>query len=538
MAAVAGDLSKQILGQSDAAKTFRPWWDNLEDGILYSLVVMGMITLPMTFLTGTPLDCTIHPSLWFNNFTDYPFGPEEVPKYSRYMRTYSKKYCTEMHVSPFLLYFPFTLFLIPLVIVFIEKCFIAAYNADTKLETFYDCLIKASLEREDVAMLEEENIKNTYEIQQAFRNSSACYYSYLYRTILELICSMGLAIFYFSFSQIDGIRTALFDCSVHSVPFRCVIPNSRFFWMTYFLAMTMISFYIACTMYNLLWIVHPKVGKLDRFLTGCNRQKSRHVDRLACDVGKKDVPVVHLDMYFDPKGRDFRLLMNLLSETSGMAQSFRILAVFDKHFQRQWRARDIKLILEEPRGAIFQKEREQRLDIKSTLSKSLHQTLLIKDESESDSDNETRERHKSLWVFWNDATIAHYVNRVTNRNIFEYTLDITPCTEAPVKSFQYHTVPDFTASAHHREIMIGNGVDTGVASGAAYKYSTRFDGLLEDTDYTIAISTELDGKTITQVTLAAVKTKNGAKINTDKLKEKMAKSGSGKENGKNKNKKK
>lgn len=434
-----------------------------------------------------------------------------------------------------------------------------AYNADTKLETFYDCLIKASLEREDVAMLEEENIKNTYEIQQAFRNSSACYYSYLYRTILELICSMGLAIFYFSFSQIDGIRTALFDCSVHSVPFRCVIPNSRFFWvsesqktliiqnritlislfqMTYFLAMTMISFYIACTMYNLLWIVHPKVGKLDRFLTGCNRQKSRHVDRLACDVGKKDVPVVHLDMYFDPKGRDFRLLMNLLSETSGMAQSFRILAVFDKHFQRQWRARDIKLILEEPRGAIFQKEREQRLDIKSTLSKSLHQTLLIKDESESDSDNETRERHKSLWVFWNDATIAHYVNRVTNRNIFEYTLDITPCTEAPVKSFQYHTVPDFTASAHHREIMIGNGVDTGVASGAAYKYSTRFDGLLEDTDYTIAISTELDGKTITQVTLAAVKTKNGAKINTDKLKEKMAKSGSGKENGKNKNKKK
>ena len=41
MAALGGDLRQQILGHSDAAKAFRPWWDNLEDGIMYSLVVMG-----------------------------------------------------------------------------------------------------------------------------------------------------------------------------------------------------------------------------------------------------------------------------------------------------------------------------------------------------------------------------------------------------------------------------------------------------------------------------------------------------------------
>ena len=41
MAAVAGDLSKQILGQTDATKAFRPWWDRLEDGTLYALVTMG-----------------------------------------------------------------------------------------------------------------------------------------------------------------------------------------------------------------------------------------------------------------------------------------------------------------------------------------------------------------------------------------------------------------------------------------------------------------------------------------------------------------
>ena len=42
MAAIAGDLTQKILGHSDADKAFRPWWDNLEDGVLYSFVVMGM----------------------------------------------------------------------------------------------------------------------------------------------------------------------------------------------------------------------------------------------------------------------------------------------------------------------------------------------------------------------------------------------------------------------------------------------------------------------------------------------------------------
>jgi len=30
-------------------------------------IYLGMVTLPMTFLSGTPLDCTIHPMLWNGN---------------------------------------------------------------------------------------------------------------------------------------------------------------------------------------------------------------------------------------------------------------------------------------------------------------------------------------------------------------------------------------------------------------------------------------------------------------------------------------
>ena len=122
-----------------------------------------------------------------------------------------------MYVSPFLRYLPFSLFLVPLLIVFVEKFFIryvyhiryhytknsnsllntyvssllidvffvscSIYRCEMKLDQFYSCLIKGSLEREDVANMEQENIKNSHEIQQTFRNSANIYYSYLYRLV-------------------------------------------------------------------------------------------------------------------------------------------------------------------------------------------------------------------------------------------------------------------------------------------------------------------------------------------------------------------
>ncbi len=106
------------------------------------------------------------------------------PRYARFLRTYAKKYCTETHVSAFLTYLPFSLFLVPGLVVFIEKGFIAYYNSDVKLEQFYSALIKGTLDREDVANLEVENIQSSHEIQQAFRNSSKCYDSYLIRAVL------------------------------------------------------------------------------------------------------------------------------------------------------------------------------------------------------------------------------------------------------------------------------------------------------------------------------------------------------------------
>ena len=91
-----------------------------------------------------------------------------------------------------------------------------------------------------------------------------------------------------------------------------------------------------------------------------------------------------------------------------------------------------------------------------------------------------------------------------------YIAPNSPCTEAPVKSFLYHAVPDFTASAHGSVSLLPDHMKPALSGfdpvsytsmSTMYKYSTRFDGLLEGTEYTVSLSTELDGKTITQVTM-------------------------------------
>ena len=40
MAAIGSLLMNKVLGHSDAEKAFRPWWDTLEDILIYSLVLL------------------------------------------------------------------------------------------------------------------------------------------------------------------------------------------------------------------------------------------------------------------------------------------------------------------------------------------------------------------------------------------------------------------------------------------------------------------------------------------------------------------
>ena len=70
--------------------------------------------------------------------------------------------------------------------------------------------MKNSLNREDVANMEKENIKNSHEIRQTFRNASKAHYSYVYRTSVELAVVICLIIFFAGFVGIKGRVIPLF----------------------------------------------------------------------------------------------------------------------------------------------------------------------------------------------------------------------------------------------------------------------------------------------------------------------------------------
>jgi len=57
MASLGNALVTKILGHSAAEKAFRPWWDPLEDFLVYGLVRLGLVVAPTAIINGTPLDC-------------------------------------------------------------------------------------------------------------------------------------------------------------------------------------------------------------------------------------------------------------------------------------------------------------------------------------------------------------------------------------------------------------------------------------------------------------------------------------------------
>jgi hypothetical protein len=242
--------------------------------------------------------------------------------------------------------------------------------------------------------------------------------------------------------------------------------------------------YFACSAYNLLWILHPRLALLRRLLGGCERASGLdYKPRPAAADWHLEAPLVpgeaasptpgraaggrptvRLEMYYDKRSRDFALLMDLLGESSGLVQPLRILAMFDKHFQALWRPRELRIHV----------DREQEAA-----------DFLLAGET-----GEGGEAEVSILVTWEDCAMADYMVSSGLARVLEYTLEIQPETEVPIKSFQYYQSPEGSGLLKWRELPQASAVS---------KYSARFDGLEATKSYTIHVATELEGKTVVQV---------------------------------------
>ena len=142
MAAMGAVLMGKVLGHSEAEKAFRPWWDALEDYLIYGLVMLGVVLVPTAIITGTPLDCTycVQDFCGANATDTFTNVGKEPPGFNNW---WVKKFCTfNGAVDNFLLYYPYFLLMIALILFALEKFFHKVFQAGNKLEKFYSLLVK------------------------------------------------------------------------------------------------------------------------------------------------------------------------------------------------------------------------------------------------------------------------------------------------------------------------------------------------------------------------------------------------------------
>ena len=76
-------------------------------------------------------------------------------------------------------------------------------------------------------------------------------------------------------------------------------------------------------------------------------------------------------------------------------------------------------------------------------------------------------------VLWNDAEIFPYI-RTKIKDPLEYTVEISPVTEAPLKNFLYHDIPDFGGAYETKSLILPSSKKGSFSSGMKYQKCGSF----------------------------------------------------------------
>uniref|UniRef100_A0A0K2TQZ0 Uncharacterized protein n=1 Tax=Lepeophtheirus salmonis TaxID=72036 RepID=A0A0K2TQZ0_LEPSM len=343
MASLGNALVTKILGHSAAEKAFRPWWDNLEDFLVYGLVMLGLIVAPTAIINGTPLDCNFCAEedcrIYFNRTNTSHRDPEN-PGYNS---LWVKKYCTMTAVDGFILYFPYLLLIMALVIVLIERVFLRIFRAGLKLDAFYSLVQKNLEDAEEEFNVDEKeyddsvNNRTAIEVLHSFTSNSNYFASYMVRTIIVTILASILLIWLISMGIPSMQKDEFIYCNVHGFHYECAGHPQEFYMYVLLITVAILIVYIFCCIYNIVWLLLPQLGALSRIMRQYRIMlHERHgVDEDTAFLGELNW------IYF--KNRDLKLLLDLLATSSGVSQSISLLTLFDQSLRQKCIASHLKV---------------------------------------------------------------------------------------------------------------------------------------------------------------------------------------------------
>jgi len=459
MATIGSLLMNNVLGHSEAEKAFRPWWDTLEDILIYSLVVLGVITVPTAIITGTPLDCSPCHGAHCQTGGETFYNNETLPGFNLW---WVKKFCTmNGSVNPFMLYFPYFLLLTALALVFIERVFTKAFHAGTKLEKFYSLLerekilggVTAAVIESGATACQVSNAdggREAIELRLSFNHDNNYFVSYLIRTLLELILSFLLLIYICSEGLSILMQADTIICDVHGYFYECSGQPAQFYVYILYITIFITCIYILCNIYNLVWLLIPQLGKLSRLMvTYRKNMKARDISNKT----DKELLGDLYDIYYN--NRDLRLLLDLLATSSGVAPAISVMTLFDKGFREAIKPKIKQIVASRELGIVEVQFQEPKSGVRASLA---------------------------------DLPGVHLT----------YVAEIIPPAATAVEVFESKYVEE---GQENRGFVSLDGKTKDMEFGMLKGHIQRacFEGLKKNIDYSIKVSTVVNGKTISEV---------------------------------------
>jgi len=212
------------------------------------------------------------------------------------------------------------------------------------------------------------------------------------------------------------------------------------------IAVVIDAMYVICNLYNLLWLVCPGLGVLDKVMNSY-RENLLHTN----NEGKREEDLLGDLYHIYYNNRDLRLLLGLLATSSGIAPALAILALFDKPFQNATKPTILNVNVSKELGIARVEFQEPKTGVRAAL-------------------------HRTRGV--------HLM----------YVAEIVPPCDTAVKAFELQE----KKNGKVKVTKDGEEIDvTEVVVQAA-----TFTGLKDDVDYEMKVSTVINGRTISQVSQA------------------------------------
>ena len=137
-----------------------------------------------------------------------------------------------------------------------------------KVEKFYGLLVRGILlgkNTNDSGEIINDDRRDVIEISNSFNTSENFFQSYLLRTIIQIIIAAGL--FAWLVHRSVNLETAGDDvssvmCDVYGHWYECSGHPQRLYLYVKYMSCFMLSAYIMLSVYNLVWLALPNVGKM------------------------------------------------------------------------------------------------------------------------------------------------------------------------------------------------------------------------------------------------------------------------------------